>query len=121
MSNLAPGLGRIGLGVATPLEARDALLAALVPMTREGAEDAFVVLRAWTWKALDQRRRDPELRGWSDIITAAAALMAQGGHADLAERLKALDELVLESAAVGDSISVDGPGQERARAFWAAG
>jgi hypothetical protein len=120
MSNLAPGLGRIGRGIATPLEARDALLAALVPMTREGAEDAYLALRAWTWKALDGRRRDPELRGWSDIITAAAALMGQRGHADLAERLRALDELVLESAAVGDAISVEGPGLERARAFWGA-
>lgn len=103
MSSLAPGLGRIGLGVATPLEARDALLAALEPTTREAAADAYVVLRAWTWKALDGRRRDQELRGWSDIIAAAAALMRQEGHADLAERLRALNELLLESIAVGEA------------------
>lgn len=57
-------------------------------------EDAYLALRAWVWKALDGRRRYPELREWADILDAASALLAEQGQAALAERLTALHDLL---------------------------
>ena len=67
-------------------------------------QDAYLALRAFAWKALDQRRRDPELREWDDLLCAAATLMAQHGQPALAERLTALHELLGESVAVSETL-----------------
>jgi hypothetical protein len=66
--------------------------------------DAYLALRAWVWKALDQRRRDPDLRAWNDILGAAATLMAQHGQPSLGERMAVLHELLSESIAVGETL-----------------
>ena len=101
----AAGLNAIARAEASPARAREALLAVFGRPSPELLQDAYLALRAWAWKALDQRRRDPELREWDDILRAAASLMARHGQPALAERLAALSELVGESIAVGEALA----------------
>jgi DNA-binding MarR family transcriptional regulator len=105
MAPQAAGLNTIARAEATPAQAREALLAVFGQPSVELLQDAYLALRAWVWKALDQRRRDPELREWDDLICAAASLMAQRDHSALAERLTALHELLAESIAVGEALA----------------
>jgi DNA-binding transcriptional ArsR family regulator len=105
MAPQAAGLNTIARAEASPARAREALLAVFGQPSPELLQDAYLALRAWAWKALDQRRRDPELREWDDILCAAASLMAQHGQPALAERLTALHELVGESIAVGEALA----------------
>ncbi len=105
MAPQAAGLNTIARAEASPAQAREALLAVFGQPSPELLQDAYLALRAWAWKALDQRRRDPELREWDDILCAAASLMAQHGQPALAERLTALHELVSESIAVGETLA----------------
>jgi len=56
------GLNSIARAEASPAETREALLAALGQPSEELQQDARLALRAFDWKALDQRRQDPELR-----------------------------------------------------------
>jgi predicted transcriptional regulator len=81
------------------------LLAVLGQPSDELLQDAYLALRAFAWKALDQRRRDPELREWDDLLGATATLMAQQGQPALAERLTALHELLSESVAVSETLA----------------
>jgi DNA-binding HxlR family transcriptional regulator len=105
MGPQAAGLNSIARAEASPAQAREALLAVLGQPSAELLQDAYLALRAWAWKALDQRRRDPELREWDDLLCAAAALMAQHGQPALAERLTALHELLSESVAVSEILA----------------
>ena len=105
MAPRAAGLNTIARAEASPARAREALLAVFGQPSPELLQDAYLALRAWAWKALDQRRRDPELREWDDILRAAASLMARHGQPALAERLAALHELVSESIAVGEALA----------------
>lgn len=98
-------LNCIARAEATPAQAREALLAVFGRVSPELLRDAYLALRAWTWRALDQRRRDPELLDWHDIIAAASSLMAQHGQPALAERLTALGELLAEPIAVGGTMA----------------
>ncbi|MDO9714084.1 helix-turn-helix transcriptional regulator [Paracraurococcus lichenis] len=99
-------LNSIARAEATPVQARKALLAAFGNPSPELLRDTYLVLRSWAWKALDQRRRDPELRDWCDILAAASSSMALNGQPGLAERLTALGELLAESIAVSEALSV---------------
>ena len=105
MAPQAAGLNTIARAEASSAQAREALLAVLGQPSPELLPDAYLALRAWVWKALDQRRRDPELREWDDLLCAAAALMAQHGQPALAERLTALHELLSESVAVSETLA----------------
>lgn len=105
MAPQAAGLNTIARAEASPPQAREALLAVFGQPSAELLRDAYLALRAWVWKALDQRRRDPELREWDDLLCAAASLMAQHGQPALAERLTALHELVSESIAVAETLA----------------
>ncbi len=105
MAPQAAGLNTIARAEASSAQAREALLAVFGQPSPELLQDAYLALRAWAWKALDQRRRDPELREWDDILCAAASLMAQNGQPALAERLAALHELISESIAVGETLA----------------
>ncbi len=105
MAPQADGLNTIARAEASPARAREALLAVFGRPSPELLQDAYLALRAWAWKALDQRRRGPELREWGDILRAAASLMARHGQPALAERLTALHELVDESIAVGETLA----------------
>lgn len=101
---LGAALASVAQADASPIQACQALVVALEDGSPEGAQDAYLALRAWVWKTLDQRRRDPELRQWHDIISASSALMAQHRHMALAERLAALNELLAESFTVGETL-----------------
>ena len=105
MAPQAAGLNSIARAEATPAQARETLLAVLGQPSPELLQDAYLALRAFAWKALDQRRRDPELREWDDLLCAAATLMAQHGQPALAERLTALHELLGESVAVSETLA----------------
>jgi len=95
MAPQVAGLNSIARAEASAAQARETLLAVLGQPSEELLQDAYLALRAFAWKALDQRRRDPELREWDDLLCAAATLMAQHGQPALAERLTALHELLV--------------------------
>ena len=99
-------LSDIAAGEATPEQA----LAVLSEVLRRGeptaAQQAYVSLRAWVWKALNARRRDPELRAWFDVLRRMAAFL-KTRDAALAERVATLHELVQESIAVAERLPVD--------------
>src|ERR1700761_1577965 len=97
-------LNDIASAEASPAQTREALLAIFRQPTPDLLYDVYVALRAWVWKALDQRRRDPDLRAWNDILGAASTLMAQHGQPSLGERIAALHELLSESIAVGETL-----------------
>lgn len=59
------------------------------------------VLRAWTWKALDRRRRDAGLREWVDLLNRVEAFLSDR-FASLAARIEVLAELLHESLAVAE-------------------
>jgi DNA-binding transcriptional ArsR family regulator len=100
----AVGLNDIASADASPAQAREALLAIFGQPTPDLLRDVYLALRAWVWKALDQRRRGSELRAWNDILGTTSSLMAQHGQSSLGERIAALHELVSESIAVGEAL-----------------
>ena len=102
MARRTANLNTIARGEASPQQAREVLLAIFEQPSVELLQDAYLALRAWVWKALDQRRRDPELREWDDILSAVAMLMAHNGQPALSERLIGLHELISESVALGE-------------------
>jgi DNA-binding MarR family transcriptional regulator len=97
-------LNGIASADASPAQAREVLLAIFGQPTPDVLRDVYLALRAWVWKALDQRRRDPDLRAWNDILGAASSLMAQNGQPSLGERITALHELLSESISVGETL-----------------
>ncbi len=62
------------------------------------------VLRSWTWKALDRRRRDSALREWIDLLNRVEAFFADR-FAHLAAKIELLTELLHESLAVAELAS----------------
>jgi hypothetical protein len=98
------GLNDIASAEASPAQAREALLAIFCQPTPDLLRDVYLALRALVWKTLDQRRRDSDLKAWSDILGAASSLMARHGQPALSERIAALRELVSESIAVGERL-----------------
>ncbi|WP_242416453.1 hypothetical protein [Sphingomonas panni] len=58
-------------------------------------------LRSWVWKALDRRRRDPELRQWIDLLNRVEAFFTER-FANLAAKLEVLADMLHESLAVAD-------------------
>lgn len=105
MAPQVAGLNSIARAEASPAQARETLLAILGQPSTDLLQDTYLALRAFAWKALDQRRRDPELREWDDLFCAAASLMAQHDQPALAERLIALHELLSESIAVSETLA----------------
>lgn len=97
----AATLENIRLGTATPKEARTALGAALREISPSIAQQVYTTLRAWVWKALDQRRRDDELREWFDIMKRAEAYLSKD-HSEWALRTRVLHELLYESISVAE-------------------
>lgn len=97
-------LNDIARADASPAQARETLLAIFGQPNPALLRDAYLALRAWVWKALDQRRRDTELRDWNEILGAASSLMAQHGQPSLGDRLSTLHELISESIAVGERL-----------------
>ena len=58
-------------------------------------------LRSWTWKSLDRRRRDTDLREWIDLLNRVEAFFVDRFGA-LAAKLELLAELIHESIAVAE-------------------
>jgi DNA-binding MarR family transcriptional regulator len=97
-------LNGIASADASPAQAREVLLSIFGQPTPDLLRDVYLALRAWVWKALDQRRRDSDLRAWNDSLGAASTLMAQHGQPSLGERITALHELLSESIGVGETL-----------------
>lgn len=87
---------------ASPADARELLLSYFRQPTGELLDDVYFALRSWVWKSLDQRRRDPDLRAWRDILGAVSTLMVHSGQPALAQKIEALGELISESIAVSE-------------------
>jgi hypothetical protein len=68
---------------------------------RSIASQVVAVLRSWTWKALDRRRRDSSLREWVDLLNRVEAFLADRFEA-LAAKIDTLVELLHESIAVAE-------------------
>jgi len=94
-------LDGIALGEATPAQAREAIGAAFREGSPQAAQRVYTVLRAWVWKALNGRRRDPELREWFDILKRTGAYLSSD-HKSQAERLQVLNELIYESISASE-------------------
>lgn len=79
-------------------EARE--LVASLPRNLDDRQAArlYGVLRAWTWRALDQRRRDDELREWVDLVRRARLRIKNSPRRQ--DQLETLAELLSESVAV---------------------
>jgi DNA-binding HxlR family transcriptional regulator len=103
MTAEAAGLKEIARADASPAQARELLFSIFGQPTPDLLSDVYAALRAWVWKALDQRRRDQDLIAWRDILGAASALMAKNGQPLLGERIGALTELVAESISVAEA------------------
>jgi hypothetical protein len=111
MSNVS--LNDVARADASPAQAREALFAIFDQPNPVLVRDAYLALRAWVWKALDQRRRDPELRDWIDILDATSSLMKKHGQPSLGERITALRELISEAIAIGERIHVSDVAQRQ--------
>lgn len=99
-------LKMLASGEARPPEAK-----AVLRELAEGAptlmwQKAYLALRSWTWKALDGRRRDAELREWFDLLHTLEAVAARK-ESILASRFAVLHELVAESIAASRKQTVE--------------
>jgi len=99
-------LDAIEQGVATAAEARKAIASILKHAQEPDAANVYTALRAWVWKALDGRRRDPELREWYGLLEGVEGRLTPN-FPDYANRIQALYELVSESIAVAETVSVE--------------
>lgn len=105
-------LDGIALGDVDPAQALAALSKAFGGSEPNAVHRAYAALRAWVWKALDGRRRDPELREWFDVLRRVAAFL-RPKHPLLAERVAVLHELVHESIAVSERLPTEETLQRR--------
>lgn len=87
-------------------EARRIVRDLLETFDREKAERIYVALRAWTWKSLNAKRRDPELREWYDLFKRVVAFL-KTDHPDLALKLTAYHELIYETVMVSEVLTVE--------------
>jgi predicted transcriptional regulator len=94
-------LNDIALGHANSAQARAALGAALRDASPESVQAVYTALRAWVWKALNERRRDEELREWFDVLRRTGSFLKERYNAH-AERIQALHELIYESISVSE-------------------
>lgn len=102
--DITRALEAVAMGEASPQETRALLAAAFVQPTSQVVGQVYGALRAWAWKALNDRRRDPELREWLDVLQLAGAFL-EGEHPGYAHRLAAISELVHESVRVSEILS----------------
>ncbi|CAN7557211.1 hypothetical protein [Devosia sp. LjRoot3] len=71
----------------------------------EGSDHAamriLAAFRSWVWKALDDRRRDAELRGWYDLYRKVDAALVDDFPV-IAAQIQTLYELIYESISVSE-------------------
>lgn len=70
------------------------------------AQNIYTALRAWLWKALNERRRDGDLKNWINVFRAVRARFEREGLPH-AEYIRVLYELLQESISVADKIPVN--------------
>lgn len=102
---VARRLERIALGYSNAAEARMTLSEALGDMSSESIQRIYASLRAWSWKALNERRRDEDLRHWYDILKRTASFLRER-HPAYAERVQVLHELLYESISVSETLPI---------------
>lgn len=97
----------IALGGCSAGEAQAVIRSAVDRLTTERARQMYEALRAWTWKALNHRRRDKDLCEWHEVLRATDAILSRE-HPEIAARVATLSELIYESIAVSETFaSVD--------------
>lgn len=104
MQNL--NLDSIALAESDLPEARARIASVLAQSSDKAARRVYVALRAWTWKALNGRRRDTELRGWYELIRSTSAAM-EDRFPGLSLQMKVLHELLYESISASELLRVD--------------
>lgn len=65
----------------------------------------YRAFRAWTWRALDGRRRDEDLREWAELIRRARVRIK--GSPERQRQLETLAELIAESLAVAVRLPIE--------------
>jgi predicted transcriptional regulator len=98
-------LDDIALGDITASDARPIIFEALNSVDRSSAQRIYAALRDWLWKALNRRRRDPELKEWYDLMRRAASRLSRD-FSSMSERIVSLYELLYESVATFETLSV---------------
>lgn len=98
------GLDRIAMGDAVVAEAASILQSAL--QDPKNALSIVVALRAWTWKALTNRRQDRALVDWHGLIERVGTRL-QAVDPKFAAQAEILSQLVYESIASSDISDVN--------------
>lgn len=105
-------LDRIARDDIDPENARTAIASAL---TVEGGPDAVLrALELWTWRAVDTRRRDTQLRDWHGVLRQTAARVARDGIVPpsvrrdvLCARIEVMARLISRSIEAAASLEED--------------
>jgi len=100
----AVSLDAISFGEVGAEQAQDFLAPMFACGDVEVIHKACSALRAWTWKALRERRSDGELRSWYNLMRGYAAHLEKD-NPEYSIRLSVLYELVYESIAVGEVVT----------------
>lgn len=99
MVNDFRSLDKIATGEVSVTVAAELIRTTMQELTETKAQKVYSVLRAWVWKALNERRRDSELRKWHALISQTSAYL-EDEYFPHAERIRVLHELVHESISV---------------------
>ncbi|WP_156408019.1 hypothetical protein [Ensifer sp. Root127] len=89
-------LDLIALTDVSVQDAHALIAEALKDDSKRTAQKICSVMREWVWNALNERRRDAELKQWYKLLQRTSSYL-EDRHALEAERLKLLYELVYES------------------------
>ena len=100
----AVSLDAISFGEVGAEQAQDFLTPMFACGDVEVIHKACSALRAWTWKALRERRSDGELRSWYNLMRGYAAHLEKD-NPEYSIRLSVLYELVYESITVGKVVT----------------
>lgn len=92
-------LDKIATGEVSVTVASKLIKTTMEELTESKVQKLYTVLRAWVWKALNERRRDSELRRWHALISQTSAYL-EDDYSCHAERIRVLHELVHESISV---------------------
>lgn len=99
-------LDEIALGDMHAPDAEQVIKVHLKNLDERVAWRIYTVLRSWVWKALNERRRDEDLRRWYNIIRATSIRFLDGDFVTPAYGLRALYELIDESITVSEKVDI---------------
>ncbi len=94
----------LAAGTLSAAQARKAIASLPRHLGDREASDLYSGFRAWTWKALDQKRRDDELREWIDVIRRLRLRIGSKNGRD--RQLDTLADLIAESVAIAARLPV---------------